>query len=491
MIRFKKNKSFFTYIFLLLMSVSIMVQASFPVFAAPEDENDPAAQAAEERRSLPIQSNLLSLWPTGPVVSAEAAILMEADTGTILYAKNIDKKLYPASTTKMLTCLIAAERCNMNETVDFSFSAVSAVPSDGSNMGMDAGESLSMEECLYGIMVASANEAANAVGEHIAGSLDGFAELMNERAAELGCKNSHFVNANGLYDSNHYTSAYDLAVIARAFFQNDILKRIGNTATYHFIATSTQPDDFYKTNKHKLINGEYSYEGIIGGKTGYTSEAGQTLVTGCEQNGVRLICVVLKEDTPAQFDDTVTLFDYGYQNFSKVNIADNDTKHIINNSSFSYIGNDIFGNSSPILSIQPDEYVMIPNMSTFEDLTSEIDYNAPGLQENEIAQISYYYHDVPVGIGKIVFSPGNMHTYEFNANGDNITTGMSDNVIFINVKTILVTIFIFASAAIVILILSSLFHSRQDYRHERQRKRQIRRDKRLQKKNRRYRRRRK
>lgn len=481
---FKKTNSLSTYLLLFFLSVSVWIQTPFLVSAAPEEEAS-FTPAAEERRMLPIQTNLLRSWPAGPIVSAEAAILMETETGTILYAKNIDEKLYPASTTKMLTCLIAAERCSMNEIVNFSYAAVDAVPSDGSNMGMDAGEALTMEECLYGIMVASANEVANAVAEHIAGSLDDFAELMNERAAELGCKNSHFVNANGLYDDDHYTTAYDLAVIARAFFRNDILRHVGNTKTYHFTATATQPDDFYKTNKHKLINGDYSYDGIIGGKTGYTSQAGQTLVTGCEQNGMRLICVVLKEDAPSQFDDTITLFNYGYQNFAKMNIADNDSRHVINQSDFFYTGNDIFGDSSPILSLSTGDHVIVPHLSSFENLVSVVDYNADNLQESEIAEITYYYYDTPVGSGKLIFSSNNVPTYTFSTDGTPLS-GRPDNVIFINVKTILVIISAIAATLILILILHSVFSGRQDLRHERMRKRKLRRDKRLKKKERKH-----
>ena len=316
--------------------------SSFPSTAATEDE---LLQQAEERKSLKIQSNEISNWPTGPEIGAEAAILMEAGTGTILYAKNINEKLYPASTTKMLTCLVAVENSSLDEMVDFSYDAVHSIPVDGSNMGIDAGQSLPMEECLYGIMVASANEVASAVAEHVGGTIDNFVDMMNQKAAELGCTDSHFVNSNGLYDDDHYTSAYDLALIAKAFFGNDLLRRIGNTDKYHFVATDTQPDDFYKTNKHKLITGEIPYEGIIGGKTGYTDEARQTLVTGCEQNGLRLICVVLKEEAPAQFEDTVALFNYGFQNFSKVNIEDNDTSYLIGGSRFFQTGNDIFCNS--------------------------------------------------------------------------------------------------------------------------------------------------
>lgn len=482
---FQKKKRFLSYIFTVFLSASVLIHSSAPVLAAPgNDSPDSLEQAVKERLLLPVQTNTLSHWPKGPAVTAQAAILMEAETGTILYAKNIHERLYPASTTKMLTCLIAAEQCALHETVNFSYTAVESVPADGSNMGMDAGEYLSLEECLYGIMVASANEVANAVAEHVAGSLDDFADMMNERAAELGCKNTHFVNANGLHDEDHYTSAYDLALIARAYFQNDVLRRIGNTASYHFIPSAGQPDDFYKTNKHDLINGTFSYEGIIGGKTGYTDSARQTLVTGCEQAGMRLICVVMKEESPAQFEDTETLFDYGYQNFTKANIADYDTRHIISNSSFSYTGNDIFGDSSPILSIAPGGYVILPNMSDFADLSSEIDYEAPGLKENEIAEITYYYYGTLVGSGKIIFSSRNTHTYEFNSNNEPVT-GRPDNVIFINVKILVIIISGIAGAMVFILILHSVLSGRQDYRHERQRRKQLRRDKRLKRKERR------
>ena len=482
---FQKKKHLLIYISIVLFSVSVLVRISFPVLAAPDDEPVSEAEAAaQERLLLPVDTNDLPYWPTGPAITAESAILMEADTGTILYAKNIHEELYPASTTKMLTCLVAVEQCAMNETVNFSYEAVSSVPTDGSNMGMDAGEYLTMEECLYGIMVASANEVANAVAEHVAGSLDAFAEMMNQRAAELGCENTHFVNANGLHTDDHYTSAYDLALIAGAYFQNDVLRRIGNTPSYHFTPSAGQPDDFYKTNKHKLINGEYSYDGIIGGKTGYTDAARQTLVTGCEQAGMRLICVVMKEEGPAQFEDTMTLFDYGYQNFVKANIADNDTRHIISNSNFFYTGNDIFGDSSPILSIASDGYVVLPNMASFDDLISRIDYEAADLQKNEIAEISYYYHDTLIGSGKIVFSSQNTHTYDFSSD-DEPVTGRPDNVIFINIKMLIIIISAVAAVIIFFLILHSVFYSRQDYRHERKRKKQIRRDKRLKRRERR------
>lgn len=338
------------------------------------DDGHPYDQAAEaERLAEPVQSNDLADWPQGPSCSAEGAIVMDIDTGAILYQKNIHEHLYPASTTKMLTCLIAAENLDLSDTVTFSEEAVDSVPADGSSIGIDVGESLTVEKCLYGILVGSANECANAIAEKTAGSIDTFVDMMNEKAKELGCTDSHFANANGLYLENHYTSPHDLALIASAFFKNDTLLRLGNTPQYHFEATATQPDDFWITNKHKLITGEIACDGVIGGKTGYTGEAKECLVTGCERNGMRLVCVVMKEDSPKQFTDTVALFDYGFSNFSHVSPAESDTTYTLQTADFLTQGSDLFGDSTPLFSISEDSTVTLPDGISFDQVTSTID----------------------------------------------------------------------------------------------------------------------
>ena len=419
-------------------------------------------QEAEERKALPIQSNDIENWPAGPAVSAESAILMDIDTGSILYAKNIHKKSYPASTTKLLTCMIAVEQGNLDDMVSFSDTAIFSVPTDGSKIGMDVGESITLEQSLYGILVGSANEVANAVGEYISGSLEEFINLMNERAAQLGCTDSHFMNTNGLHDDNHYTSAYDLALISAAFFQNDMLCKIGNTDRYEFTATATQPDDFTLKNKHRLITGEDPYDGILGGKTGYTDQARQTLVTCAEQNGMRLVCVVFKEESPSQFTDTIELFDYGFHNFQLMNISEHEDKYQIEPSGFLQTGNDIFGSSKPILTIDNNSSVIIPNTVSFDDLDSTIDYNVS--DENRIAQIEYSYNDTYVGSAYLELAADNASNYEFDTNLEttNISVEKSDeesagpdqnNIIFINVKKVLIIVLSTAFIMIVLFIL--------------------------------------
>lgn len=433
------------------------------------------------RKELPVQSNEIENWPTGPALGSESAILLEANTGVVLYAKNIDEKLYPASTTKLMTCLVAIEHCKMDEMVTFSHDAVFSIDRDSSNIGIDAGQSMPLEECLYGILVASANEVANAVAEHVAGSNEEFVKMMNDKAAELGCTNTHFMNAHGLYDDNHYTTAHDLAIIAKAFFQNELLAKISNTGSHHFEPTATQPDDFTQRNKHKLVNGEIPYEGMKGGKTGYTDEARQTLVTCATQNGMKLICVIMKEETPEQFYDTVKLFDYGFANFSIVNVAENETHYTIKNSNFFQTSNDIFGNSKPILSLNKDSYLIMPKTVTFEDLDSEISYDTT--LENEVAVIQYYYHDTYVGTATIDLAGKTGSTYNFSEPTDEATLAEQESqLIIINVKFVLLGILIIAALLIIIFFIHSIItnynflDNRKDRRRRRKRYKRNRKD---------------
>lgn len=350
---------------------------------------------AEKRRLLPVQSNDTPGWPDGPAITAQAAILMEADTGTILYAKNIHEPLYPASTTKILTCLLAVEKARLSDEITFSSNAVFSLPSGSSNIGIDPGEALSLEQALYGILVGSANEVSNAVGERVGGNLAAFVEMMNERAAALGCTDSHFANTNGLPDASHVTSAHDLALIAQAFFDHPLLSRIAGTASYHFTPTAKQKDDFTIRNKHKLVNGEIPYEGIIGGKTGYTDSARETLVTCAERNGMKLICVVFKEESPAQFTDTVTLFDYGFNNFVCVDPAQEETRFLPVAPSFAASDFDIFGSAAPILSFERGK-VILPAGITLSDTDTEVTYGG-----ESFARIEYSWHDIPLGVAAI------------------------------------------------------------------------------------------
>lgn len=455
-----RNKKFKKKLKILALSLYIFSYAflncTAPLHAASLEE---LTEAMEDRKSLPVESNEIENWPKGPYIGAEAAIVMEANTGIILYSKNIHEQLYPASTTKILTCLIAAETSSLDEMVTFSQNAVFSIPRGSSNMGMDVGQALTMEEALYGILVGSANETANAVAEHIGGSIEGFADMMNERAKELGCTDSHFANPNGLHDDNHYTSAYDLATIARAFFQNELLTKISNTPTRHFEPTDTQPDDFILRTHHRLVTGEFVYEGIVGGKTGYTDKARQTLVTCAEQNGMKLICVVMKEESPNQFTDTMDLLNYGFSNFEIVNVSENETKYNIDNADFFQTENDIFGNSKPILSLNKDSYLILPKTVPFEDVQSTISYEVE--DENQIALIDYSYNGVYVGSASIDVAT-DTSSYDFDTPAEPVILPEEEeeeNIIFINVKKVLLCVLAGAGILILIFIIKSFIQN--------------------------------
>ncbi|SFC88402.1 D-alanyl-D-alanine carboxypeptidase family protein [Butyrivibrio sp. YAB3001] len=430
------------------MFILVMSQLYLPVHAT---ENIDYEAEALERKELPIQSNEIASWPEGPAIGAEAAIVMEAKTGTILYSKNIHEELYPASTTKIMTCLLAVENASLSDRITFSHDAVFSVPRDGSSIGMDVGESISLEQALYGIMVGSANEVANAVAEHVSGSIDDYVKLMNTRAKELGCTNTHFNNTNGLQDSNHYTSAYDLALIAREFFNNDFLCKVGNTPRYHFEPTDTQPDDFYLNNKHKLITGEVKYDGIVGGKTGYTGLARETLVTCAEKNGMKLICVVLKEESPAQFTDTVTLFDYGFNNFKSVNVSDNDSRYMPDDSLFFESEHDVFGKSGTILTLDSSSNIIIPKISSITETAYSVSYELTESEKslhNSIAKISYTFSGVPVGTALINYSSSDGQKES--------TSATKSNTIYINI----LVLFIIAAVLLIIVSIISSMNSR-------------------------------
>lgn len=418
--RFSKHfsyRAFFTKAVMGISAICLFASQGLSATAATIKEENIAYN-----QSLAVQSNAVANWPTGPVISAESAILMDADTGAILYAKNIHQKEYPASTTKILTTLIASERCSMDEIVDFSYDAVHDIDPGSNHIAIEPGEQLTMEECLNAILIRSANEVSFAVAEHISGTTwHDFGDIMNERAKELGCVDSHFVNPNGLPNEDHYTSAYDLAMIGRAFFANEALCKMTMTHMLHILPSERQPDDIMEVNKMELIpGGKYAYPYLVGCKTGYTDVARSTLVSCAEKDGMKLICVVMKDENPNYYEDTISLFDYGFSNFQRVNISQTETKYNIDNAGSFYSGNDIFGNSKPILQLNQTDSITLPNTITFWDAVSTISYD--NTEPGQAAVITYTYNDVVLGTASIDFTASEKGSSVF---GDE-TTGTTD-----------------------------------------------------------------
>ena len=247
-----------------------------------------------------------------PEIQAQGAVLMDAATGNLLYSKEAETKFYPASITKLMTALLVAEKCSLDDAVTFSKTAVTNLESGAVTLGLVEGDKLTVRQSLYGLLLKSANEVANGLAEHTAGSISKFADMMNARAKELGCTNTNFVNPNGLNNSNHYTTPHDMALIARAAFQNGTVSKIASTLSYQIPATQKAAARTISLG-HKMLypNDARYYQGVIGGKTGYTSLAGNTLVTCAERDGVRLIAVIMKSKS-TQYTDTSALLDYGF-----------------------------------------------------------------------------------------------------------------------------------------------------------------------------------
>lgn len=356
-----------------------------------------------------VQSNSDSNWPQGTQVAAEGAALMDADTGVFLYEQNADEKLYPASITKLMTALLAYENLDLDDTVTFSAAAVNGIDRDSSNIGIDIGESLSVYDCLRAMIISSANEVALGLAEKISGSETKFAELMNKRAKELGCTNTSFVTPNGLQDTNHYTTAHDMALIAKAFFDILTLAEISDIQNDTIEPSEGQPDEIPLYSSNKFLTGEKQYEGIVGSKTGFTSQARQTLVTCCKRDNLQLIAVVLKEESPSQYDDTMKMFDYGFKNFEHIHVADYETQYSLAGAGFMQEGEDIFGKRTAPFVISTADYLTVPQGVTWDDLASEFDYEDTDSGytsdgEKIRGTVSYTYSKTNVGKANILYN---------------------------------------------------------------------------------------
>jgi serine-type D-Ala-D-Ala carboxypeptidase (penicillin-binding protein 5/6) len=273
-----------------------------------------------------ILSSNLAVFAAPPQVSAPTAILIDSETGRVLYEKNADTKMYPASTTKVMTALLASNYKDLDEQVTASQNVVN-IERGSSQIYLNPGEILTMKQLLYALMLPSANDAAIAIAEHIGGSIDGFATLMNEKAQSLGAVNTHFVNPNGLHDDNHYTTARDLSMIAREGMKNPIFREIVSTYQYVIPPTNKQVERNYLTNGNKLIskvNNKYKYEYAIGIKTGYTTKSQHCLVGGAKKDNLELISVVLGDSKEFMYPDSIALFEYGFANFKKLEILKKD-----------------------------------------------------------------------------------------------------------------------------------------------------------------------
>ena len=413
-------------------------------------------------------------WPSSVDVVAESAIIMEQETGTILYSKNIDEVHFPASITKIMTALIVLENCELDETVKFSAEAVYGTELGSSSIARDVNEEMTVEQTLYGMMLESANECAYALGEHVAGDVPSFVKMMNAKAKELGCTNTHFNNTNGLPDDEHYTTAHDMALIARAAYAIPKFAEIVGTKNYTIPPTNKHPDPTPLNNHHQMLHyyksNKYIYEYCLGGKTGYTAVAGATLVTYAKKDGMTLICVVMKDTTADEYTDSTSLFEYCFDNFSTYNVADFAS---ISEDNVNVTG--VLSENSELIKIDKKGLVVIPKTASVLDVTSEVIPYSDSENKSVVGQLQYSYAGRNVGQANLVFTNAEVESYPF----DNIPVeqgGSGKEYIQVDYPKIgLIVLAIIAIIALILFIRSRsseilLFRHRYKSRHSRPKK---------------------
>ena len=297
-----------------------------PVRAAEKTADTAADTAVQTADPSIVTTNGIQGWPQASDISSTAAIVMETSTNTVLYSKNADQALYPASAVKVMTCLMALENSSLDDQVTMTATGVSGVTDGGANISAQLDEVFTMEQCLYAIMVASANDIALQVAEHISGSVEDFVAAMNTRAQELVCTNTVFTNPTGRPDENQHTTAHDMALIMEAAMANDTFRTIAQTTSYTIPATNVSGGDRALTNNFTMINSSSDsyYEPCIGGKEGYTEASGSTLVCEASKNNMKLVCVVLNGASGVTDDEAIALLNYGFDNFTPLTLPDDD-----------------------------------------------------------------------------------------------------------------------------------------------------------------------
>lgn len=391
-------------ILLMILAIVLILQPSWKVVAEDAltdtlsqtemtEEEKQAAEEKEKQESYEVvpDTNAFEKWPQGPNVYGASVIVMDMDSKAILYGKKIDERHYPASITKLLTTLVALENGELSDTITFSEESVSFLEYGDASIGMTPGEILTLDEALYGVLLASANEVSYAVAENIGQKMGGgysaFIQEMNERAVELGCTGSHWVNANGLHDEEHYTTAHDMALIASEVYKQEEFQNVMGTLSYTIPPTNLMNEERIVYQNHKMLWPEnyYYYAYCTGGKTGYTDQAKTTLVTMADNGTMRLAAVVLYDYGVAAYDDTRAALDYAFENFNRISL----------NNQISTTG------SEEIESFSEEAYVTVPNGVTFSELEQEITLLDEETREGIAA---YTYHGQNVGSASVILT---------------------------------------------------------------------------------------
>lgn len=347
-----------------------------------------------------------------PKVSyAQSALLMDMDSGRVLYSKNLDERVYPASTTKIMTGIIALEMGNMEDTVTVPYEAIKDITLDDSQMGILVGEELTMEQLVKSMLIHSANDSANVMAVHIAGSIDGFVDLMNQKAQELGMTNTNFENPCGSHDDNHYTTARDLAILSKYAMKNEQFREIVKTTVYKIPATNK-----YKLGERTLWNtnlflgslsSSYYYPPCNGIKTGHTSQAGYCLVSSAAYEDTELLSIVMNcrndgvTDQSYSYIDAKALFEFGFDNYQHTALA--NVGDIIADSKVYEAKDDM----RVAVTVENDIGALIPNNdSSMDDITKTVDLpsqiKSPIKKGDVLGTVTYSYKGVQIGSSNLI-----------------------------------------------------------------------------------------
>lgn len=428
-------------------------------------------------------------WPSDTGIESEAGIVMDADSGAVLFGQNIHVQKAPASITKILTALVVIENSSLDDTVTFSHDAVYNVEDgSGNKNAIEEGDTLSVRDCLYLLLMRSSNQAANALAEHVGGSRDGFVKMMNEKTAELGCENSHFANPSGLNDDTQLTSVYDMALIASAAYKNDTLLTISKDKSYRLPATKNNPDGVTIQPEHKLLittdtESPNYYPYAVAGKTGYTSVAGQTLVTYAIKDDRRQIAVTMKSTQATHYQDTIALLDFGFLRFENVNISENETAYTSGDQPVQ-IGDNSYQPSD--LSMDTSAVITIPKDASFADAEKTVVTDLPeDAPLGAVALLSYKYNDRKIGqVYLISASAAEAAASNTGASGKPKQAKSSFHLTLpklpkVSVRTVLIVVVsVLLAAACAVLVW--LFYQRHQEEKRRQEERRKRRRQRLQ-----------
>lgn len=399
--------------------------------------------------------------PEFPTLESRYIVLMDADSGDVLYQNNGDVKCYPASTTKLLTALLTIENSALSDTVTYSKAAVDSITYGDANASVSEGEELTVEQSLYCLLLRSANDVAYGLGEHVGGTISNFSSMMNDRVAALGATGTHFTNPSGLTDEFHYTTPYDMALIGRACFNNKTLMNILSYSGVYTIGKTNKSNFIrYYTHRYKMIEGgDYAYKYSKGGKTGYTDAAGNCLVSFAEKDGVRLICSIMNSSDDGRYKDTIALFDYYFNNYKKIYLEDYDNA-LSSGIDVLDLTSSISGKENISIGFEDNAYLLVPKKVVASDLKSIVTYAdnaAYAGKEGGFACISYYYNGISVGNATIYAKMDN-NTEIPGVNGvplySNTLSPRNDKIIYINVFFIVAGVILITLIAVLCILKS-------------------------------------